>query len=251
MAVKREQLRGNINASPLGAIGNLGYGISSGANQIIDFAQKQQERDRFAQEEKKQEAQALALDKEKQEKSEAQRVLNYVNNPQAAAKINAQYGVKGSLASDPTAPTKANAALGVLDLGTPKPREGYTLNEGEKRFDADGRLVSQNDRAPKKESNYKNIVADDGGILLLDTKTGNVVPTEYKAKDYWSSRGGSGSSKIDAPENYVYAGELNIDDNLSYDLAKVGAYYTDKNGKQFINKEKYDRLMQLKQKDIQ
>ncbi|MGE4396081.1 MAG: hypothetical protein AB7D34_01355, partial [Sulfurimonas sp.] len=48
------------------------------------------------------------------------------------------------------------------------------------------------------------------------------------------------------PDGYKFAGEFSIDDELDYELAQSGAYFTDdKSGKRYVNVDKYRKLIDL------
>lgn len=227
------------NAGLVQLSGALGTGISRAGQQIVNLGNtwdKQGTRD----------AAIAAANKEKLAKQEAQRALNYAQNPDMVKKINDQYGIKGDLANDPSAPTLANADLGRVDLGAPKEKKGFTLKEGESYYNADGKQIISLPKE-KKPQKVTQKVGEDGYYYNVQPD-GTFIKTSIKAPEYWKSSSNKG--KGDIPAGYKFAGEFNIDDDLDYDLAVAGAYMTDKKGNRYVNVEKYNRFKKLGNTEI-
>lgn len=148
------------------------------------------------------------------------------------------------------AKTMTKEQLGRVKLTAPIAKDGYTLKEGEARYNANGTQIVKLDKAAPKSKTSKT-VTDANDMIHVVMNDGTTKPTNLKSKDYWKKGKGSGSSKKnDIPENYVFAGEFDINDELDYELATSGAYYTDKSGKRYVNQTKYNRLINLGNTEI-
>ena len=240
----RPMLRSQTNAGLAQLTGAAGYGVARAGNAMVNLGTQWDQQDT-------RDANTAAAQKERKAMQSATRAKNYAANPSMVQKINKQYGVVGDLANDPTAPTVANAAMGRVDLGTPKAKEGFTLKSGEARYDADGKeLVKLSKPAATKET--KKTVVDKDDFVHVVFKDGTTKNTNIKSKDYWKGKGGS--SKDNPFYGYVPAASLDenilANDDLHYDLEKAGILKRDKNEMLYVNKAEYERFKTLGLIDI-
>lgn len=220
MAYTRRLLTNNISNAGLARLaGGVGMGVERAGRQIFNLGNAydaQDTRDAKIRADKTQHAADIA----------ANAKLNSLVNPKLAK----EFGSDG---------------LGLVKLSAPK--EGFTLSEGQAYYDPNGKQIVKLDKSVK-EPKITQKVGEDGYFYNVDSK-GVFHKTDVKAKDYNKSSKKSGAN---VPNGYVFAGEFNIDDNLDYELAKSGAYFTDdKSGKRYVNKTKYDRLIKLGNTQIQ
>jgi len=219
--MRRRGLLNSVNNAGIVALsGAAGRGFAQAGRDITGLGNRISADDRYAAKLKADEKLRLANEeaakKQRDAASSALRAKNYAANPHMAELINKQYGITGDLAHDPTAPTLANANLGLVDLGTPK--------EPAKRK-VKSKFTDNND--------YLNIIYDDGTI----------VNTKRKRKNYQTSQNKRTVKGV--PDGYVFAGNFNIGDDLNDELATSGAYYTDKSGIRYVNVNKYNNLKKL------
>lgn len=221
MAYTRRLLTNNISNAGLARLaGGVGMGVERAGRQIFNLGNAydtQDARDAKIRADKTQHAADIA----------ANAKLNSLVNPKLAK----EFGSDG---------------LGLVKLSAPKVKKGFTLSEGQAYYNPKGKQIVKLDKSVK-EPKITQKVGEDGYFYNVDSK-GVFHKTDVKAKDYNKSSKKSGAN---VPNGYVFAGELNIDDNLQYELGKDGAYFTDKSGKNYVNKAKYDRLIKLGNTQIQ
>ena len=219
--MRRGLLNTNFNAGLVNLAGAGGAGFAKAGAALSGYG-----------DDKIKAAEKLAADKEKAAMLGANAKYNTIVNPDAANLFVSKYDT----------PEKGNEALGLVKLSTPEKKEGYTLGEGQTRFDANGNKISSNPKTTDPVKVSKTVV-DSNDFVHLVYADGSTKKTGIKSKDWQKS--GRGSNKDGVPDDYEFAGKYNISDELDYELATSGAYMTDKNGVRYVNKAKYKNLIDL------
>jgi hypothetical protein len=136
--------------------------------------------------------------------------------------------------------------LGMIKLSSPQEPKNVVLKEGEALYSNDGKQLIKLDKETTKKVKSKMVDNEDNVHLIFED--GSTKNTNVKSKDYWKSKGGSGGSGSSkkVPPGYVYSGNFNISDDLDYELAVGGAYFTDdKTGVRYVNVNKLNALKNL------
>lgn len=244
----RQLLQYGSNAGLAQLVGATGAGFEKAGRQMVDlggnFIQQDNYDNKILLDEKIRTANEKAANDLKNATKSALIAKNSVVNPTVTQAINDKFGV----GSEP-----ANNALGMIDLGTPVAKPNITLKEGERVYDSGGKQLIDFPKTAEPQKVSKTIVDASDKVHVVFTD-GTTKPTGLSSKDYWASKDGDGN-KSKAPAGYVLSSDLpaNIMFNSDlYDgLDEAGALMPDKNtGHMYVNKAKYDRYINLANKEI-
>lgn len=238
MPKSNRMLRGGSNAGLARLSGGVGFGFERAGNQMVNLGNSYVKQENY-------DASITAAEKEKKANIAANAAHNMIVNPKQSTAFKAGYDGDGDV----------NEALGRVKLSAPAAKEGFTLKNGEARFNADGKQLVKLDK-PAAPKETKKTITDDNDFVHVVFDDGSTKNTGVKSKDYWQSKGGGGSgTKGKIPNGYVLSKDLptNImtNEDLYDGLSEVGALLPDKTtGHMYVNKAKYDRYMKLRNTDI-